>query len=331
MGRRRSSQLPWRFGGAVALTAVVLWLVLRHQESGLGELWSQWARMSPASMWQPLGLSGLALLLAALRWKVVLAGLGERVPMRSCLYAMLAAWPPSAIVPSRATDLLRPVLLPGSVSRTDGLASVVAEKAFDLQSLMILAGIGAWISGLWPIVALTALGLLAFWASYLTLARAGRPEPTSGWRGRITSFSAALARLRRSPAHLVALIGLSLLGWTLSVVILQSLLRATGGTPLAWRTVLALWPVAIAVGALPLTISGLGTRDAALVYLLELTRVGGVDATEVLAATLLYPVVTNYVFAILGLPLLVHAVRTQAFPWIGSVDRAKEERPDGRT
>jgi glycosyltransferase 2 family protein len=67
---------------------------------------------------------------------------------------------------------------------------------------------------------------------------------------------------------------------------------------------LTLWPVAILVGVLPATLGGMGTRDAAFLYLL---RSRGTHATgaAILAATLAYSVVSMWSFAILGLPFML--------------------------
>jgi uncharacterized membrane protein YbhN (UPF0104 family) len=64
--------------------------------------------------------------------------------------------------------------------------------------------------------------------------------------------------------------------------------------------------VAILAGLLPVTLGGLGTRDAAFIYLLR-TVAGRAAGASVLAATIGYSAVAMWSFAIVGLPFMVSA------------------------
>ena len=65
-----------------------------------------------------------------------------------------------------------------------------------------------------------------------------------------------------------------------------------------------LWPVATLIGLIPVTLAGMGTRDATFIYLLG-ARGHTVPPAAVLAATIGYSAISVGVFALVGLPFMV--------------------------
>jgi hypothetical protein len=113
------------------------------------------------------------------------------------------------------------------------------------------------------------------------------------------AFDALLA----SPARLAAagVVSLVIRGLTLGTTF--ALLRAVGADVDLFDTC-ALWPVATLVGLVPVTLAGMGTRDAAFLYFLSV-RGHLVTRASVLAATMGYSAIAVGFFAIVGLPFMV--------------------------
>ena len=117
----------------------------------------------------------------------------------------------------------------------------------------------------------------------------------------------AFVALRASPPHYLGLSALSLASWCVATGMLLAALHAFGADVSPWRA-LALWPLSIFVGMLPLTVAGMGTRDAAFIGLLTWTSSAVIDEAPVLAATLAYALVGTWFPAVLGVPFTLLTV-----------------------
>ena len=63
--------------------------------------------------------------------------------------------------------------------------------------------------------------------------------------------------------------------------------------------IFAVFPIAICVGLLPITLSGIGTRDAVLVMLLAL------QTSDALALGIAYTLFNYFILSFLGMPFLI--------------------------
>ena len=291
------------------VSLAILWLVVRHLGSG-EDLAEALRQIDSRHLLLPLGLSAVSLALSSVRWRVVLRALDAAVSTRRALYVVLATWPGAAVTPSRASDLLRAVLIRDALPLSEGLGSVITEKLFDAQSLFLLAFVGALWSGMPEAAAAAGIGVIAFWVGLATapgilrlVSSLGAPRALTD---RLERLAVPVMRLRRSPGRIAQLVVLSLAAWVLSIAIIGALLWATGAD-VGWAHVLCVWPMAVLAGVLPFTLSGIGTRDAAFVFLLQALAQQPVASGPVVAATLLYPLVTTWTFAVIGLPFAVHA------------------------
>lgn len=308
MSGRPPRRGAWRLGLALAVTFALLgWLLTRVVEPA--ELGTALARLSAADLGRPLLLAAVAVLLAAQRWRTLLGGLGHPVPYRRCLRAVLATWPVAVVTPSRAGDALRAALVRDRAPLAAGLGSVLLEKLLDLQSLALLVLAGALAGGRVGLAALALVAVAGFWSALLLLPRTvfrGVGARLSGAaRARLESAAGALEHLRRARGALVATVAMSLAAWGLSTAIFAGLLAGCGA-PVPAADLLLVWPVAVVAAVLPFAFSGLGARDGVLLGLLAALR-PGIDSGAVLAATLLYPALTSWLFAIVGTPLAMRA------------------------
>jgi uncharacterized protein (TIRG00374 family) len=305
----------WRL--VVTLFATVALLVLLVRDLGGGSDFLQAVRSARAA-W--VGLAFLAasacVALGAWRWSLVLGAMGYSLPIGRSLNVLLAVWPLAVVTPSRTNELLRPLLVRDIVPLAEGAGSVLAEKAIDLFVLLVFAAVGASLQRQWALagiisaaiiaeaLVLVALAMRRDWLVRLPLVRR-RPQTVDEIFGAYEAF-------RREPARLVTVACVSLLIRFLTVAITYALLIAVGSDVGFFDTV-TLWPAAMLVGLAPLTLAGMGTRDAAFIYLLG-ARGAHVSRSAVLAATMGYSAVAIWSFAILGIPLMVRVALGRADP-----------------
>jgi uncharacterized protein (TIRG00374 family) len=238
----------------------------------------------PAPVVVAILLLAIAHLLGAVRLGLLLPT-GRRLPLRERLGLILAAAVLNLVVPAKGGDLLKSAFMRGR-GGLDGplaLASVTFEKATDLLALLVWCAFGlAWELDAGRVHAALAaavlLGLIAGVAllasprfAGATLAAAARVAPRR-LRDAISRMDRSWEVMRshywRDPRRLGAVGLLSLAIWLLHLLQIWLFARALG-VHLPVAAALALTPLAILAGLVPVTLAGVGTRDAALIALLH--------------------------------------------------------------
>jgi uncharacterized protein (TIRG00374 family) len=305
-----------------ALTAVgtaLLLVLLVVRFGGAGDFVAAARAARPAWVVASFAASTVCVLLSTVRWTQVVAAMGYTLPFGRALEVVLATWPLAVVTPSRANDLLRPLAVRDRVPLAAGAGGVIAEKAVDLGLLLAVAAVGAAINALWTWAGLIAVVLMAevvvvtlvmarrSWLQRLPLVRR-RP-------GLVDELFAAMSAFGRAPSRLAAIATVSLLIRFFTVVITHTLLVAVGADVSLFQT-LTLWPAAMLVGVAPLTLGGMGTRDAAFLALLAAAQGGQggqgahVQPASVLVATVGYSAIATWSFALIGIPWMIRETLT---------------------
>ncbi len=290
-----------RFGGGLALAAVVLFFIaralgpLRNLGEAALEIDSRWIGVAVFTAISTVLLSGL-------RMKWALSIQGDHVSFWSCLRAVIVCWPIGAISPARTGDFVRAAHVNVPLKR--GISSILAEKVIDVGTLLFVGGWGALYLGRpgltvvsWSILALALLGIFAP-RRPLWLTRWKHGAWLSEKMGLFLTTTRLLVRHKRQAFLLIVS---SFGGVSLACLHLGVLLTAVGANIPALEIAHG-WPLSMIAGGLPFTPAGLGTRDAAFIALLAPER----REPAVLLATLLYGL-TPWVISLLSLPLLIRA------------------------
>jgi glycosyltransferase 2 family protein len=258
----------------------------------------------------PLGLLVLAFLVAVAKWRLVLNTMGFALPFRMCIDAVLATWPVSAATPSRAGDFLRAWHIKAHVPLASGIGSTLAERLIDIHGLTLIAAAGSAAAGLWHWFIIAA-GMLVI--EILSVALALRHQRAllrlpvlRRMDDKLAQLFSALDSVWAHPRRLLAISALSLLSWSLSLGIIYSLLLLANAA-LGIGAVASLWPLAVLVGLLPVTLAGMGTRDAAFVYLVGSTGSTAAEPSRILLATFGYSLLATWLLALIGLPFMLRA------------------------
>ena len=304
---RRVELFSWKIVPLALITAAVLYLLI-SRFAGRDDFLDTIARADWTWLAAAAGLFAVNLLLAGFRLVLVMRAIGYEVPLLRSLDAMLATWPFAVVTPSRAGDLLRAVALRDLVPPVRASGALVAEKMVDVQSLCLLALVGSVAMGLWLWAALAAAMLLGVWAFSLGVLlftdRLVALPVIRRAEDKVRLVLRVFHDFRERPSGFLAVAGTSLLGWIIALVMVLAIFEAFDAG-LAPARVFGLWPLALFAGMLPLTVAGLGTRDAAFLSLLAASSTTGAVLPEaaVLAGTVTYAALTTVPPALLGLPL----------------------------
>lgn len=287
----------------IAATAVIFALLFRRID--LTAVGRSLAGIPPRAWLSALLLTVTFPILSALRWRLTLRALGYRVSFSRCLTIILGVSPVSAIAPSKAGDLLKAISFRGQLSTLEVAGSVLTERALDIILLSAFSFLGGFFIRQGLITRASAFVAASGLVALLLLPSAVASIRRPGLRGKLERVVRILGALRSQPALLLAVVALTTLNWLASIVQTHVLLTAVGaGVP--FLATVAVLPMAIFIGLVPITIGGMGTRDAALVTLLA----PWASAPQALTVGLLYSFFGYWLLAVLGLPFL----RAALFP-----------------
>ncbi len=273
----------------VATIAMVAWL---SQHVHLSQLHTPpWRTTTLLWLSAALIVSFIGVLLSALRWQRVLAALDLAASTPTLVRHYLAGQFVGNFLPTTiGGDVLRVSRLAASNGETPRtVASVVLERLtgwlilplLTLFALMVNPGLrrvapGPATTAMWLAVAtLVALGVLLVLAASPWFGN--RLSSTDGWRRFTGAIHLGLDRVRHRPvlAFEVLTVGFA---YQLAVMLAAFLSAKALGLDVGWTAILAFFPVVAIVQVLPLTVGGLGTREAALVFFLHPLGVAQADA-----------------------------------------------------
>jgi uncharacterized membrane protein YbhN (UPF0104 family) len=260
------------FVTAAILSALLLWL---PRQELLGAL-----SRTPFGLWALVVVCFLAGHGAtALKWRLLLAAAGLRQPVGEALRAHAAGLCANLCLPSIVGgDVVRAGIV---IRRRGGAAPVavgsLADRVIDTTALTLLAALGAVLApgvldGLaGRILPLAALGCFATIVGALVAARLFDPRRLPPALARIelplARLREALGALAARPATAGAALLLSLCVQA-GFVALNALLGGALGIALPFSAWLLCWPLAKFAALVPVSLGGIGVREAALAALL---------------------------------------------------------------
>jgi uncharacterized protein (TIRG00374 family) len=277
-------------------------------------------------VWAPL-LVGAIALARGLRWRYVAASMGIPYGLHRATRAWMIGFFASSITPAKAGDALRAVYLSRESGRPVGesLFTVFVDRLWDF-GFILCAGVASTIafSRLYakvPSAPLFVASAVVLGLAAAALTRRGfmrallRPAfsvlvPTryrAGFAANFHSFYDALrvyggGDLRRT----VTMALLTLLCWSLifTLAIYVARLLDIAVQP---EFVVLMMPIVTLVELIPFSVSGLGTRDATVVYFFSVV---GLGSAEAVGFSIVYVLIGTYATALLGLALwLKHPIQ----------------------
>jgi uncharacterized membrane protein YbhN (UPF0104 family) len=282
---------------AVLLSAVLAWADVTAVRRVLAGLDMRWLTVA-AVLFVPQTL------LSAVRWRYLCRGQVTFGPGEA-LRQTLAASASNLVVPGKLGDVIKSAMLARlaelPLGRRVGL--VVTERAFDVVALLALWTMGGAIMRLGG-------GGAALWAIVLVVVVA--VAATVLMRTRLRSIV--------TPGRLAGVGGMSLLLWTLHLGQIQALILAAG-VDASWLTAMARVPAAIFAGLVPVSLWGVGTRDAALIALYA-----DVATASTMAAVGILTASRYLVPGLAGVPFLLGYLSGKSGWLSGDSESARERR-----
>lgn len=258
----------------------------------------------------------LALVFKVCKWKLIVKSQKQKLGLLPAIKYWLIGFGFSAITPGRIGDALRAYYLKKeNYSLGKALSTVAIDRLIDIILLFVIAIIAIiYFSAALGIeimsnlfIALLFIALLAltclFWNKKLMklalkpLYRVFVPEKfKEKMQVYFNEFYEGLSAFQKNKSLFAASILAGLVGWAISFVFVYLLALSVNINISFWYIAL-LSPVISLLDILPISISGLGTREAAVIFLLSLK---GILPEQALAFSLLYFFIGYVLYALAG-------------------------------
>ncbi len=263
-----------------------------------------------------LAVYALAVVLSTVRWGQVLQALEIPSDLPPLVSHTLAGMFVSNFLPSTVGgDVLRVARLSAvNGQRATSAASVVVERLTGFLVLPFLTLVALFAnpalldlgraSRLSLTLALGTLAALVVIVVLVTSIKIGERFAGRAWLGFLSAVQLGLSRLRRDPGAAVGVL-VSALAYQLAMVAAAWMAGHAMGIQVGWSAMMAFIPIVAIAQVLPISVSGLGLREGALVLLLM--PLGVPSGRAVAFGLLLYGM--NLVVSLLGAPAFAVGAR----------------------
>lgn len=270
------------------------------------EIYETMARSNKVLLLFALFLTIFGVLGKAIRWKFILKKLGYEISIKNASKYFCVGMYGSVITPAKVGDVIRSHTLKRkeNVPYTQGVSSVIFDRLIDLLSVFFLMFFGIFLIYFTkerqifkdvPLLSVVIFTLLMIFGLYLLFSekvggrilkifanKMGKKftflDPTHQTNGTIVDeIYRSFNTIKSSKVFFISLIGYTVLVWLITLIQAYIILSAFH-VSVGFEYVLVFVPLAIVVGLIPVTLSGLGTREATMIYLFSFVSVSAADS-----------------------------------------------------
>ena len=291
--------IPWKktaiFGVISALSLFIIFNTVVNIKS-FSTIISQ---IDMKYFWLALATIPPTILLVASRWYFVLRSADINIPFKKIFLTTTGSLA-FVVIPGKLGDFSRCYPLRKEVPIEKTVGTIVLERIIDVCILLAYSGIGLFLLGNYSgsaIISALAISGIPVVMLFDKL-KIGRMFNNKLFK-KIDEAAEILEKVANRKRFLVAAIFSSALNMGLSILEFYWLMLAVHAfVPMS--AVMAYFTFGIFAGLIPLTLAGMGIRDATMIYLFKAYALPG----QSLLATLLYALQGYWIIAIICLPFL---------------------------
>ena len=248
-----------------------------------------------------LSLLFVIILITAKRWQTILETMGYNFQYNECFSLIMAAFPLTSITPSKSGDVIKAYYLKDKIPTSKTIGSVITERMFDVLTLVFFSLIGMIFCKRYELAGVAFVILICIIAVFL-LVRAGfnlHLPIKSSWNEKIQNLILSTRLLTKNKRTFFFILSYSLLIWFISIIQTLTFFYALGtNTPLLFT--MANIPIAIFIGLVPVTLGGMGTRDAAIIFLFSEFA----TPEKLLGVGILFSIFRYWLVSLIGIPFM---------------------------
>jgi len=241
------------------------------------------------------------ILITAKRWQTILETMGYNFQYKECFNLIMGAFPLTSITPSKSGDVIKAYYLKDKIPASKTVGSVITERMFDVLTLVLFSLIGMIFCKKYELAGVAFAILVCIIAIFL-LVRAGfdfRLPIKSSWNEKIQNTILSTELLTKDKKAFLFVLSYSLLIWFISIVQTITFFYALGiNVPLLFT--IANLPIAIFIGFIPVTLGGMGTRDATIIILFSAYA----TSSQLLGVGILFSFFRYWLVSLIGIPFM---------------------------
>jgi uncharacterized membrane protein YbhN (UPF0104 family) len=237
--------------------------------------------------------------ISAKRWKIILGSMNFNIPYTECLRMIMGTLPLTSITPSKSGDIIKAYYLRDRVPITKTVGSVLTERVLDILALISFCLIGlAFYQRLRMII--LALTILFCIIGFFFISHRGIKLPLKeSWDEKLQNILLSTKTLTTSKIDFLRALIHTFTLWFLAII--QTIIFFLAlGVNIPLTVTMANIPIAIFIGQIPVTLGGMGTRDAAIVFLFSEYAM----PSELLGVGILFSMFRYWLLSLLGIPFM---------------------------
>ena len=279
-------------------------------------LLSVFASINLALLVLALFANGIAVVIKSYKWQIIVNTVNPSFPLPEAIRAFLIGFSFSVLTPAKLGDFIRAYYVKSDTCSTGhALSTVVTDRLIDIVVLVFISATGIFLFSYFyhieilsiVIVVLLAGGIvcgIALIVNKPLLSRILRPFfnlfVPANLKGKVSVYyhefyEGLFAFYRHRTAFFLAIL-VAILSW-LPPFVYGYLLALSIGIPLPLSYFAIVIPIISLLDLLPISISGIGTRDAALIFLFGLQDI---PAESAVAFSILYLFLSYWLVALAG-------------------------------
>jgi hypothetical protein len=244
-------------------------------------------------------MSLLFSILSAQKWRMLVEMTGYKMGFLKSQKIVMATHALNIILPSKGGDFLKSWALKDVVPVSQGVGIVLIERLIDVFLLCIMAVIGSLVLKNGKLILLSSIISATCVLFVMVLRIIGRLKMESRFAKQIQHIGYAAILIFRRPKYAILVMilgGTILFGSAFQTYLLY--LSVQQDIPFIY--IVSVLPVVILTGLIPVTIGGMGTRDAAFIYLFSAYSSSSASIT----VGLFFSLLRYWLLALLGMPFM---------------------------
>ena len=242
-----------------------------------------------------------SLLITATRWQTILETMGYKLQYKECFYLIMGALPLASVTPSKSGDIAKAYYLKDKIPASKTVGSVITERLLDVLTLVFFSLIGMLFCKRYELAGVALVILVCIIMVFL-LVRAGfnfHLPIKSSWNEKIQNMILSTKLQMKDKKAFLTVVLYSFSIWFLGIIQTLVFFYALGiKVPLPFT--IANIPIAIFVGFIPVTVGGMGTRDATICFLFSEYA----TPSELLSVGILFSFFRYWLPALLGIQFM---------------------------
>ena len=239
----------------------------------------------------------------AIRWNLIARQVGGHLGIWQSFIIIMAAWPLGTITPAKSGDLIKVLFLKNVLPYAKTTGVIIAERLMDVVALCLYGTVFGLIYEFYRACLFTGSLLVGVIFFFMIAASPLIHWIPSKWKTLVLDILAASKSIYRNAWVFFSILAITLLNWFCSFMQTWCCYQAFHvDVPIPF--IIAALPIAIFIGLIPVTLSGMGTRDSAVIYLFRPYASYEIN----LAVGILYSIFGYWLLALFGIPFMKSAL-----------------------